>query len=185
MKRFIGNSVMPLAALSLLGLSVSAQAWGDTPAPSATDQTTVTITATVLDNTCEVQSSLAWDLGSVNGNDIIDKKPFSKQINLSNCGKAINSITVTQVGAAIDNTGHIVNTLKDATASGVVAEILTGDNAVNKGAILTGNNPQKFNVDAGKTTQTLKFTVELLQADGKKPTPGQFNAPVTLKLAYN
>lgn len=185
MKQFIRYSLAPLVALPLLGLSVAA--WADTPAPVSTNATTVNISATVVDNTCEVDAATPWTLGNIKVSDIMNGaagavKPVT--IVLKNCGTGVSGIDVSTVDAGVDGQGLIANQDKatdKTSASNVQAQILAGDNAVAAGTALTPTTPVKFR-EKGDTP--LKFNVKLLPAGGAKPTAGNFLANVALKLAY-
>lgn len=182
MKRFT-HSVLSLAVLPLLGLSTGAEA-GDAPALS-TDATTVSISATVLDNTCEVDASTPWILGNIKVSDIMNNtgaavKPV--QISLQNCGTGVSGITVAAADASVDDQGMIKNQITSTSsvaASNVQAQILAGENSTAPGTPLT-SKPVKF---TEKGDSPLKFNVKLLSA-GSKPTAGEFSANVALKLAY-
>ncbi|MDC7872114.1 MULTISPECIES: fimbrial protein [Pantoea] len=185
MKHFIRYSLAPLAILPLLGLSVTARAAG--PTPTTTNSTTVNITATVVDNTCEVDAANPWTLDNIKVSDIMNDtaravKPVT--IVLKNCGTGVSGIDVSTDDAAVDGQGLIANQAKStdrSSASNVKAEILAGDNATSAGAVLTPTTPIKFKEKDGSP---LKFNVKLLPAGGAKPTAGNFMANVALKLAY-
>ncbi|KNA26220.1 hypothetical protein ACO03_21275 (plasmid) [Pantoea ananatis] len=182
MKHFIGYSLTPLAALPLLALSVTARA--DTPL--STDATTVNITATVVDNTCEVDAATAWTLlNPINVSDIMHSTAKAAQpvsIVLKNCGADVHDIVVSTTDPAVDGQGQIANQADKSSATNVKAEILAGDNAKTApGTVLTPTTPIKF-TPAGDSS--LKFNVKLLPVGSAKPTAGTFMANVALNLGY-
>lgn len=184
MKYFNRYSLASLAALPLLGLSVAAQA--DTTLVT-TNSTKVSISATVVDNTCEVDASTPWTLGNVKVSDIMNGvggaiKPVT--IALRNCGTGVTEIDVSATNETMDEQGLITNEARaqDSTlASNVKAQIQAGDNAKDSTQTLTPTTPVKF-VENGDSP--LKFNVKLLPVGSAKPTAGNFVANVALTLSY-
>lgn len=185
MIRLIRYSLLPLATLPLLSLPAVALA----TAPPATggNSTVVHISATVVDNTCEVDSTTPWNLGSIKVSDIMNGTQGAEKaehIMLKNCGTDVTGITVSTVDSGVDAQGQIKNQLvgkgEQTPANNVVAEILSGNDATTANALLTAQTPVKFTQRGSKP---LDFMVKLLPSGGK-PTAGTYNANIALKLAY-
>ncbi len=181
--RFAKKKLVSLMVTSLLGLSAAAFADDPVPAP-ASDTAHVTITATVVDNTCEVDTaSTTWDFpGNVKVDDIMRdgltaKKP--EKITLNKCGTGVKSVTVSTDNGITDASGLIANQLADASAAkNVAAEILGEDNH----SVLTPTSSLIYQLKPGDNNY-LDFNVKLKQSGGK-PTAGNFKSSVVLNLAY-
>lgn len=185
MKHFIRYSLSPLAVLPLLGMSVNT--WADNPPTVNTSSTTVNISATVVDNTCEVDAAIPWSLGDIKVSDIMDNTPGAEKpvtIALKHCGEGVSGIEVSPADGSVGEQGHIANkanATNNANVSNVMAEILAGDNAKEPSKVLTSATPVKFI----SPSNALKFNVKLLPPSGAKPAAGEFTASVALKLSYD
>ncbi len=181
--RFAKKNLASLVAISLLGLSAAAFAADPVPVPSS-DTANVTITATVVDNTCVVDTtSTTWNFpSSVKLDDIMRDGPTANKevkIMLTDCGPSASKVTVSSNDAKMNASGMITNQADNSSAAkNVAAEILSNDNST----VLTPTSSLTYPLTPNGKSE-LDFNVKLKQSDGN-PKAGDFNTSVALNLAY-
>lgn len=174
------------AKLMLIGLLLACTTVN---AQAATDSAQVTVSATVVDNTCTpgwpstgVQVNLERaSLKDFTGTGSIGaSKPF--QLLLKDCGSGATSVTVTAGGTPDTNNPALFANSAASGASGVGLGIF-GASTQETQLQPDGSNNVLYNIEDGKVS--MGFVAKLIQSGATKPTSGDFKSVLTLNVAYN
>ncbi|MEG3133621.1 fimbrial protein [Rouxiella sp. T17] len=165
--------------LSVISAALLATCWG---AQAAYDTANLTITATVVANTCTLKTTkVTADLKRISARDLtgagIEKgnTPFS--LELTNCSAGTTGVTIEATGKKISNSPELFESTGSATGVGI--KIMGGDHKVN-----LAKEDAKYDVKGKSTNAQLNFTASLVQANATV-TPGSVDSSISLAVSYD
>ena len=160
-----------------------------TDAYAASDSAKVTVTATVVDNTCTPSwsaSGIDVALGRASLRDFSGTgssgatKTFA--LDLEGCGSGSKSVTVTADGTP-DTTNQTL--FANATSNGAKGVALGLYGGSTKASQLLPNAGSSVDYQIVDNKVSMGFTAKLIQTSASSPTSGDFSSIVTLNVAYN
>lgn len=179
------SNKMRVAGLPLFALC-SALSAAPALAATAQDSGTITITGTIKDSTCKLESTSqnvvmpevdVSEFGNSAGS-TAGKKDFT--IDLSGCGTTVSGATISFSGTTASDASLLAIDSGEGKASGVALQILVKDGNT---AIDLSNNATLFEIAPGETKKSLPISLQYKSLT----TPvvaGQVNATLNFTVAY-
>ncbi|MGP2522370.1 fimbrial protein [Pantoea ananatis] len=158
-------------------------------ANAASDSANVTVSATVVDNTCTPgwpSSGINVPLGRASLKDFTGtgadgiSKAFS--LDLKDCGSGSTSVTVTANGTPDSNNQSLFSNSVGSGAEGVGLGLYGGSTQT---TLLLPNSGNSVSYQVADGQVTMGFIAKLIQSGATKPTSGEFRSVVTLNVSYD